>query len=258
MTWHSMYCRHLPIIVFTNIDMFNIQKWSKTSAWYGYFGTSSKMMPMWRIGTTIHWKPPNGPRSFAVETRQSQLPHTKITVDAPKSQQNSQLYSIHGWFKQNHPPKPTKSSRIGPIPRKTILATCLVNMRWTLLKVNWHTIKWSPNKILVGGFNHLEKYESQWEGWHPIYYGKIKNVPNHQPDKKVSNPLVFSVSFINSWNDHPWHWNNYIDPAKLRLEEYLALAMADSLAPILKDSLSPIVYWFNHHLGWSKPNVTRV
>jgi hypothetical protein len=20
--------------------------------------------------------------------------------------------------------------------------------------------------------NHLEKYESQWEGWHPIYYGK--------------------------------------------------------------------------------------
>ena len=24
------------------------------------------------------------------------------------------------------------------------------------------------NGILVGGFNHLEKYESQWEGWHPI------------------------------------------------------------------------------------------
>ena len=21
-------------------------------------------------------------------------------------------------------------------------------------------------------FNHLEKYERQWEGWHPIYYGK--------------------------------------------------------------------------------------
>ena len=107
----------------------------------------------WRIGTTIHWKPPNGPRSFA-ETRQSQLPHTKITVHAPKSQQNSQLCTVSTaiWFKQNHPAKPTKSSRIWPIPRKTILATCLVNMRWTLLKVNWHTIKWSPNKILVGGF----------------------------------------------------------------------------------------------------------
>ena len=25
------------------------------------------------------------------------------------------------------------------------------------------------NNNLVGGFNHLEKYESQWEGWHPIY-----------------------------------------------------------------------------------------
>jgi hypothetical protein len=23
---------------------------------------------------------------------------------------------------------------------------------------------------------------SQWEGLFPIYYGKIKNIPNHQPD----------------------------------------------------------------------------
>ena len=23
--------------------------------------------------------------------------------------------------------------------------------------------------LLVGGFNQLEKYESQWEGLHPIY-----------------------------------------------------------------------------------------
>ena len=30
---------------------------------------------------------------------------------------------------------------------------------------------WS-NMILVGGFNPSEKYESQWEGWHPIYCGK--------------------------------------------------------------------------------------
>jgi len=33
---------------------------------------------------------------------------------------------------------------------------------------------------LVGGFNHLEKYESQWEGLsHALW--KVKNVPNHQP-----------------------------------------------------------------------------
>jgi hypothetical protein len=33
---------------------------------------------------------------------------------------------------------------------------------------------------LVGGFNHLEKYESQWEGLSHILW-KIKNVCNHQP-----------------------------------------------------------------------------
>jgi hypothetical protein len=38
--------------------------------------------------------------------------------------------------------------------------------------------------MLVGGFNHLEKWwsESQWEGWHPIYEMENKiHVPNHQP-----------------------------------------------------------------------------
>ena len=35
---------------------------------------------------------------------------------------------------------------------------------------------------LVGGFNNLEKYESQWEGWHPIYEMENKShVWNHQP-----------------------------------------------------------------------------
>ena len=33
---------------------------------------------------------------------------------------------------------------------------------------------------LVGGFNHLEKYESQWEGLSHILW-KTKHVPNHQP-----------------------------------------------------------------------------
>ena len=35
--------------------------------------------------------------------------------------------------------------------------------------------------LQVGGFNHLEKYESQWEGLSHILW-KIKNVWNHQPD----------------------------------------------------------------------------
>ena len=40
---------------------------------------------------------------------------------------------------------------------------------------NWD-VKWD----LVGGLNPSEKYESQL-GWLFPIYGKIKNVPNHQP-----------------------------------------------------------------------------
>ena len=36
-------------------------------------------------------------------------------------------------------------------------------------------------RILVGGFNPSEKYKSQLGLLVPIY-GKIKNVPNHQPE----------------------------------------------------------------------------
>jgi len=42
--------------------------------------------------------------------------------------------------------------------------------------------------ILVGGFNHLEKYENQLGRIIPIYYGKIKHAPNHQP---VWETIVF-------------------------------------------------------------------
>ena len=40
--------------------------------------------------------------------------------------------------------------------------------------------KWYIYMVLVGGFNHLEKYESQWEGLSHILW-IIKNVWNHQP-----------------------------------------------------------------------------
>ena len=42
--------------------------------------------------------------------------------------------------------------------------------------------------LLVGGFNPSEKYESQLGLLSPIY-GKIKNVPNHQPDYIPSGKL---------------------------------------------------------------------
>ena len=46
-------------------------------------------------------------------------------------------------------------------------------------------LKASPmvKRSLVGGFNHLEKYESQWEGSHPISDMENKvHVWNHHPD----------------------------------------------------------------------------
>jgi hypothetical protein len=46
------------------------------------------------------------------------------------------------------------------------------------------------NIKLVGGFNHLEKYESQWEGLSHILW-KIKNVPNHQPVNQYFKREVF-------------------------------------------------------------------
>ena len=37
-------------------------------------------------------------------------------------------------------------------------------------------VRWETRIWLVVQCAHLEKYESQWEGWHPIYYGKNKNM----------------------------------------------------------------------------------
>jgi hypothetical protein len=47
-------------------------------------------------------------------------------------------------------------------------------------------------RYLVGGFNHLEKYESQWEGLsHMAHIYIMENnphVPNHQPDNEIEYP----------------------------------------------------------------------
>ena len=52
----------------------------------------------------------------------------------------------------------------------------------------------SPNFKLVGGLNPSEKYESQL-GWFFPIYGKIINVPNHQPVKVI---LIMKI-MINQW-----------------------------------------------------------
>ena len=55
--------------------------------------------------------------------------------------------------------------------------------------------------ILVGGFNHLEKYESQWEGFPHILW-KIKNVWNHQPVYIYF--YVFQGSSRSHWSSCCW------------------------------------------------------
>jgi hypothetical protein len=50
-------------------------------------------------------------------------------------------------------------------------------MKFSNLDHFWES---SNHYHLVGGFNPCEKYESQLGLLFPIY-GKIKNVPNHQP-----------------------------------------------------------------------------
>ena len=47
--------------------------------------------------------------------------------------------------------------------------------------------KGTTQDVLVGGFNHLEKYESQWKGLSHFLWKKT-HVPNHQP-----------VSYGNIW-----------------------------------------------------------
>jgi len=59
-----------------------------------------------------------------------------------------------------------------------------------------------PIIILVGGFNPSEKYESQLGLLFSIY-GKIKNVPNHQP---VS--LMFCGSFNPQGDSEIANWDH--------------------------------------------------
>ena len=51
---------------------------------------------------------------------------------------------------------------------------------------------------MVGGFNPSEKYESQL-GWLFPIYGKIQNVPNHQPDSHYESSTIRQKPFTNYW-----------------------------------------------------------
>ena len=91
-------------------------------------------------------------------------------------------------------------------------------------KYPWEMLFYPQMFSLVGGFNHLEKHESQLGWLFPIYgsqlgflfpvYGKIKNVPNHQPDKNAVLPpnafgtTIFGVVFLEllKWQECTMHY----------------------------------------------------
>ena len=50
-------------------------------------------------------------------------------------------------------------------PKKVVIIPIIVVIYGLYDGINYH---------LVGGFNHLEKYESQWEGLSHILFGKSK------------------------------------------------------------------------------------
>ena len=56
--------------------------------------------------------------------------------------------------------------------------------------------------ILVGGFNHLEKYESQWQGWHPIY---------EMENKKCLKPPTSIYIYIIDISPHLWYISQFLE-----------------------------------------------
>ena len=56
--------------------------------------------------------------------------------------------------------EPLAASAAGALPREP--ASCAKQMPNG--KQQTDTLRFIPTSILVGGLNHLEKYESQWEG----------------------------------------------------------------------------------------------
>ena len=77
--------------------------------------------------------------------------------------------------------------------------------------INQYIIHYINHYInLVGGFNHLEKYESQCEGLSHILW-KIKNDPNHQPNIYIDDKWIHGYMDIFLYFGYLDKWNMYID-----------------------------------------------
>ena len=74
---------------------------------------------------------------------------------------------------------------------------------WMWLKKCWFTR--GNHYIWLVVFNHLEKYESQWEGLSHILW-KINNVWNHQPDIQ----FIYYILLSSQGNRAPYFEPDYV------------------------------------------------
>ena len=89
----------------------------------------------------------------------------------------------------------------------TLLSHTYIYWHTTINNQNTHHFHLLSEALLVGGFNPSEKYERQLGLLLPIY-GKITNVPNHQPVKYISHIIFNQVLEFTTTNTitsyKPW------------------------------------------------------
>ena len=110
------------------------------------------------------------------------------------------------------------------------------------MDISWLSHIKSISLYMVGGFNHLEKYKSQWEGLSHISW---KNVPNHQPEIKL---YTAAYNFLRK--DLSIAYGNLVPGGKKKLEGASKLQIGLCIFTNLTVDISITI------LGWPtyKPN----
>ena len=145
-----------------------------------------------------------------------------------------------------------------------IYLTIWIWFLWTIYIYHSYVSIYTRGSLyLVGGFNPSEKYESQWEGWHPIYYGKENMFETtNQPSKLVSKsfgqtskysypPLKSKGGFIKKIREtSSGDIMGYVQCTTNRLR--WVTGMSNSWESILqkKNMWCSDVHWENHNQPW--------
>ena len=97
--------------------------------------------------------------------------------------------------------KETNASLANPWPCHFLAISCSMGSVPPLI-LNHPVEKSTAYPWLVGGFNHLEKYESQWEGWHPIYEMENNPAMFQTTNKMIKSNCLSAVSFLTFFAPH--------------------------------------------------------